>query len=234
MFFNFPKSGIYKAGGPSMERKIVVKGVGKVEARPDWVEVRLSILSFGKVYSEAFDRAQEGLEALKSSFEGIGFKHQDIKTTDFDVSVKRESKKTKTGFYQEVVKGYEIKHNMLISFAFDNKRLSSVLDTIATLISKPSVDVRFTVKDSEKLKDKLLEMAAKDAMRKARVLALSASVRLGKLVSINYSCSDLNFYSDTNFDRCLMPEGESTRHFDMEVNDICITDTVTFEWMMED
>ena len=85
---------------------------------------------------------------------------------------------------------------MLIEFDADNKKLGEILYALAHSVITPEISIEYTVSDPEKHKDELLKNAIKDSKHKAEVLANAADVKLGDIVSIDYSWSEINFVSE--------------------------------------
>ena len=175
--------------------------------------------------------AQEKLEDLYKSLETVGFERKEVKTAGFNVGTKHDYVKDKNGNSVLMFLGYDVEHSLKVSFDFDLKRLSETLNAIYICKAKPNVDIKFTVKDDSGVEE-VLRNATINARRKADILALSSGVKLGKIVSIEYSWQDIELYSDTKyFDK--MPLSKMA-NIEIEPEDIKIEDVVTFIWEIED
>ena len=76
---------------------------------------------------------------------------------------------------------------MKIEFEANNKMLGRVLYTLSKSTSYPSFSISYTVSNPEKYKNKLLENAINNSKEKAIVLANASGVKLGNILSIDYS-----------------------------------------------
>ena len=75
----------------------------------------------------------------------------------------------------------------------------SLLGRVLTELTKCSLPVEFsighTVKDPEAVKTELLAKAVEDSRKKAEVLAAAAGLKLGRIVTIDYSWDELEIYA---------------------------------------
>ncbi|MGB4482777.1 MAG: SIMPL domain-containing protein, partial [bacterium] len=73
--------------------------------------------------------------------------------------------------------------------------------------------------------------AVKNAARKAEVLADAAGVKLGPIIRIDYTWSDI--YIESNLSIRAFMVSESAPDYDFTPEDIEITETVTTVWEIE-
>lgn len=99
----------------------------------------------------------------------------------------------------------------------------------------PSAFYFLCCEDATAINEEMLRSATANAKRKAEVLCDAAGVKLGDLVSINYSWGELNIYSDTNYGlaKDCLADPMTVRAIDIEPDDIDIRDTATFVWEIE-
>ena len=92
----------------------------------------------------------------------------------------------------------------------------------------------YTVKDPEAAKNELLGRAVKDAKAKAAVLADASDVKLKEIQTIDYSWDELDFEVRPMSDMMLRSEkcmeAGGSYDFDIEPDDIEVSDTVTVVW----
>ena len=160
------------------------------------------------------------------------FERKDIKTVVFNVRTKNEYVTDKNGDSVLMFLGYVVEHSLKISFDLDMKKLPETLSVISTSKAKPRVDIAFTLKDDSEIKEEALRNASINARKKAEILAITSGVKLGKLISIDYSWKDIELYSDT---KCYdsMPYISKMASIDIEPDDIKAEDSVTFTWEIE-
>ena len=214
-----------------MPRTITVTGVGSTRVSPDTTVITMVLRSLNKDYAKSVAESAEQLEAVKSALCAVGFRKEDIKTTSFNIITERESVRDENGNYTEKFKGYSCINNIKLEFDFDASRLSDVVATIASSLSDPQINIRFTVRDSESVKNALLTDAAENARKKAEILASASGVSLGLLLSVDYSFRDRELVSRTEY---MMDNGvmamKASRSLDFTPDDISLSDSVTFVW----
>ena len=215
-----------------MSRTITVKGTGSVSLTPDLTVVTMTLDTVDKNYDRAMERSAALLDGLREALAAVGFDKKDLKTSNFNVCTRYEGRQDSKGNYKEVFVGYACVHGLKLEFDFDTKRLSAALSAIAGCVAEPSLNVRFTVRDRDGAADALLQSAAENARHKAEVLAAASGVKLGELLSVNYSWGELNVYSGTDYamERKCMPLMTGCAAMDFEPEDIDLNDTATFVW----
>lgn len=219
-----------------MERTITVKGTGRIHQKPDQTVVGMTLKSKNKEYDKAMECEAEAYNHLCAALGSLGFAAEDIKTTAFDIDADYESyQNRKEGRYVNTFAGYICEHNLELRFDFDTEQLSKVLDVIGkNNTGEPELSIRFTIKDKDATADALLEDAAQNALRKAKVLAEASGVALGQLVSVNYNWDEVDFYSNTRYltgEECLRaPVCGSARSADFTPDDVSLSDSATFVW----
>ncbi len=219
-----------------MERTIIVKGVGSVSVKPDYIVLTLSIEEKDKSYEKAVDGAARKIDLLEDTAQRVGFEKGTLKTISFNVSTQYENVKAKNGTYQRVFAGYGCFYHLKLSFDFDSSQLAAVLTAIADSGANPELNISFTVKDPAKVSEELLASASNNAREKAEILSRAAGVKLGQLIRIDYNWSELNIVSPTRYELedCAMPMmAKSCRAPEIEPDDIDLHDTATFIWEIE-
>ncbi|MDN0045714.1 SIMPL domain-containing protein [Megasphaera hexanoica] len=215
-----------------MTRTITVRGVGKATAKADFVTINMSMKTSDMEYDTAMDRAAEKIDGLSRALKHAGFGADDLKTTKFRVDTAYDTIKDRDGNYKRIFEGFVVHHDVRLQFDFESRRLSQALSAMAACISAPEIEIRFSVKDSEKLKDDILRSAAENARRSAEILCEASGASLGALLSIHYSWDELSIYSSTRFSyesECLSSV-KSVKSIDMEPEDIHAGDSATFVW----
>lgn len=214
-----------------MEKTITVKGTGRISVAPDRATVSFTIRHMKIEYEKAMEGTAEKLSALQDAMEAVGFDRKDLKTSSFRVRTEYESVCDKNGNYKTVFAGYACEQDLKAEFDFEQKRLSAVLAAAAKCISEPSIHIGFSVKDTESVKEALLEKIAADAKKKAEILARASGTEIGELVSIQYQWAEMNIVSPAS---CQL-EGKCMRTADAMTMDITpenidLEDSAAFVW----
>lgn len=222
-----------------MERTIRVTGKGKLKLTPDTVRLRMELNDTEKEYEAVFRKSMEHAEQVKEAFALLGFDKGDLKTIHFEVNTEYEQYQDKrNSSWKRRFVGYKAEHVLKIEFARDRNILGKVLYVVAALPSRPEFRIEYTVKDTEAAKNELLAAAVRDSKVKAQTLTEAAGVKLGEIVTIDYSWGEVEFVSrptsrlmdaDLRFDSL----EEDSYEFDIEPDDIDVQDTVTVVWSLE-
>ena len=220
-------------------KTVTVKGVGKASAPVDTVELSFHIWAKNKDYTKALEAADKKVSELEKALTSAGFEAADFQTAGFHVNTEYESVRDKNGDYRTVFAGYNCSYDQLLRFGFDANRLGEALGAVAESKAQPELQVRFTVREPEKLEKELLRSAAESARIRAEILCAAAGRRLGELQRIDYDVTHLNFYSETGMEMedCMpqMANGamvKAKRSFGaaLRPQDVELSDTAVFVW----
>ena len=219
-----------------MERTIKVTGKGKLSLKPDTIRLRIELVDIEKEYDETIRKSTEHAEIVKESFVSLGFDKTDLKTLSFRVDTEYESyQDKKDNSWKQRFIGYKAVHLLKIEVSRERDILGKVLYMVAKLPAKPEFHLEYTVKDTEAAKNELLAKAVVDSRTKAEVLTTAAGVKLGEILTIDYSWGEIEFVSRSmnRLAEPLMAYGaaeEDSYDFDIEPDDIDVEDTVTVIW----
>lgn len=221
-----------------MERRIKVTGTGKLAVKPDTFRLFLELTGIEHEYSEALDACADVTEELRDVFVRQGFQKDSLKTIHFDISSKYESYRDKHDDWKKRFVGYEYIHRFKIEFPLDNSRLGKILSAIGQSALSPEITIGYTIADPEGAKNELLAKAVSDSRRKAEILSAAAGVKIGTLVTIDYSWQELDVYASGTRGGDGMPLAKAcnfaAEDMDIEPDDIDLTDSVTVIWSISD
>ena len=215
------------------KRTIHIKGMGHAAQIPDQIILSLTLTAQNKEYSAAMTVGSQQVEMLREAIVEAGFKADDLKTVNFNVRSVYEDEEYfegKSKRYRQNFIGFECRHDLKLTFDFNNDKLNKAVDTIAASLSQPKISIAFTVKDTNAFNDKILKSAAKDAQRKAKILCVASGVKLGKLLQMNYSWDELTIRHEV-VNALLAPSEKNS--FDFRPDEIKASDTVDFLWEIE-
>lgn len=217
-----------------MEKTITVRGTGKLSVSPDLITVGLTVRKQDKDYSEAMIGLSKLVDALREGISGIGFEPKELKTSSFNVRTEYESVRDQNGVYRQVFAGYVCEHQLKLDFDFDTDKLSEVLTSISRCIAEPELYVSFSVKDKDAVSDRLLASAAKNAKKRAKLLAEASGAELGELLSITYDWHELSFVSPTRYNGAMMKTRAMAEDCavggGIEPESIDLSDSAVFVW----
>jgi len=213
----------------SQEPYIKIKGVGRIKRAPDTIVLSLDIEEKDACYSDAVEGAAKQLRIMQGNLATVGFKKQDLKTNDFTINPDYEDFRDENGNYTRHFLGYKVNQSLSLSFPLDMETLNKVMSVLAMCVVNPEVRIGFTISDEDGIKKELLKSATQDAIEKANILCEASNVKLGRLLSIDYSWKELCFESTEKYE---VFEAHSAE-FDMQPDDIKISDTVEFIWELK-
>lgn len=216
------------------KRTIHIRGTGHAAQIPDTVVLSLTLTAQNKEYSAAVKVGSQQVDMLREAIVEAGFKADDLKTTNFNVRAiyeNEEYRDSTTKRYRQIFVAFECRHDLKLTFDFDNAKLNAAVDTIAASLAQPKISIAFTIKDVDSFSDKILKSAARDARRKAKILCAALGVNLGKLLEINYSWDVLNINRENIL--CAESAVGAKNSFDFKPDEIKASDTVDFLWEIE-
>lgn len=216
-------------------KTISIKGIGKAKADPDLVIFNISTSVMEKEYSESIDASNRLINKLKQDLESIGFKKEDLKTTNFTtrqtfeyVEVGVISKKQERQF-----KGFNVDHDLKLEFELDDEKVNEVLKCLKNFKRNLQFRIDFSVKNRDAMKKEVIVDATRNARFNAEILAEASSVRLGNLIKIEYNWTEINFNSHAYYDVDMLCCDYESSDIQFTPDSIEIRDTVAFVWEIE-
>lgn len=168
---------------------ITLSGHGEVSAVPDIANVTFSIRKEAKTVKEAQEAVAVVEKGALDSLKANSVEDKDIKTlsASFNPKYEYQQKVCSPGTYcggKQVVVGYEAYENISVKVrnVDDAGKIMQELGALGvTDLSGPN----FSIDDEDVLQAEAREEAIKDAKAKAKVLAKSLGVKLGRVMSFN-------------------------------------------------
>lgn len=184
------------------KKTISVSAEGKLSAVPDIASLTLSVIIEDKdpkkVESENSKKANGIIDFVKS----LGVKSEDIKTSNYSLTPKYyypyDYPRIPCPLESEVISpkpflcppkfsliiGYELNQSISLKIR-DFKIIGSVISGSIEAGANQISGVSFSIEDPDKLKNEAKKLAIESAKEKAKELAKSAGVRLGRVVSFS-------------------------------------------------
>ncbi|MDR0696265.1 MAG: SIMPL domain-containing protein [Christensenellaceae bacterium] len=209
---------------------LIVKGEASLSVRPDLILIRLQLSAVNTDYSKTIDKSNNDLDSLRNALKKVGFTPDTLKTTNFKVTTEYERVNVNNQWIEKFV-GFNCTHDLLLEFDYDITILNRLINAIQNSDTSPKYDIKFSVKDSSKVKEQLIQIAVNDAKTKAKQIESATNISLAHIIKINYTGQDLNFVSQTSYDN-------SQRHgvrlmaksIDIVPLDIICHDHIIIEW----
>ena len=220
-----------------MTRTIKVTGKSNVQATPDYTRISLTISDTLQEYDLCLAKSVEDMNIIVECIKQFGFNRKELKTSSFDISRKTESYRDKHDNWKYRFIGYEYTENLNFTFKNDNERLGKILYALAHLSIIPQINISYFCSDVETIKNQLLELAIKDAKKKAELLTSASGVQLCEILDIDYSWINVSFESDEmKFCQPMALEdccASAAYDVDFEPDDISTSDSVRITFRIE-
>lgn len=173
-----------------------VSGEGRVTAAPDVAEINFSVITQG-VDAQAISKENNSrVDAVIAYLKSQGVEEKDVKTTSYslypqyDYEWCRIAEPYPTKGCTPKISGYQISHSVEATVR-DISRIPAVVSGLTDKKVNNISNVSYTFSEEAKarLTAEARGKAVKDAKEKAKNIAQTAGVRLGKIVSISESSS---------------------------------------------
>lgn len=163
-----------------------VTGQASISVKPDRAIISYSINESKDSYNEAIDAMTNRIDELTQSLMKIGFKKEEIKTSNFNI---RQNRKYRQG--EHVGEEFIASQSLEVKFVHSNKRLLEVLNFTTSAKSTPNVSIAFDLSDDErdKVRAQLIRKAVADARGKADILAAETGYQIKGVKEINYGAN---------------------------------------------
>jgi uncharacterized protein YggE len=160
--------------------QITVTGEGQVEARPDMATVSLGVTTRAATAAEAMAANSVQLALVLEQLRASGIEERDVQTSGLSLSPDWQQPQ---GQATPEITGY-VASNMLTVRVRALDGLGKVLDTAVSDGANTFNGLTFGLQDPEPSMNEARRRAVADAMGRAELLATSAGVKLGRIVSI--------------------------------------------------
>ena len=220
-----------------MTRTIKVTGKSNVQASPDYTRISLTISDTLQEYDLCLAKSVEDMNIIVECIKQFGFDRKELKTSSFDINRKTEGYRDKHDNWKYRFIGYEYTENLNFTFKNDNEKLGRILYALAHLSIIPEINISYFCSDVETIKNQLLELAIKDAKKKAELLTGASGVKLCEILDIDYSWINVTFESDNmKFCQPMALEdccASAAYDVDFEPDDISTSDSVRITFRIE-
>jgi len=214
-----------------MNQTLRVSGTGRMSVKPDTIQLFLTLNDHFSTYEEAIETSALWTDQLKQAFSKKKFKKTELTTLHFSIDSHFENERDPDGQYRQKFSGYRFNHQLSIEFEADHKRLGDALTAIITSAVPVEFNIHYAVKNVKAIKEQLLQKAVSDAADTARLLALSAKVKLGKMLQIHYGKEELIFRQETmRSARFQGQDIQASLSLDIEPGELNFEETVEIIW----
>lgn len=167
-------------------RQFSVSGEGKVAVKPDIATITAGVLTQAGKIGEAQDENTEKSNAVMAFLKQHGIEEKDIKTIGYAISPQYQYFTSPPCLSfpcppqrPPQITGYEVRHTIEIKIR-DFAKADLVLDGVVDAGANEVASLIFSVDNPEQARAEARTQAIQDAEKKARMLARSLGVRLGR------------------------------------------------------
>ena len=163
---------------------IVVEGKSSVKQVPEMITFSINLSVTDTNYTNCTELAIKEIERVQSEFTKNDIDKKLIQTVSYSI---REEREHDPVLRRQVFKGYRATIPVRIKTNTDYSKNDLIFEIIKNNF-KANFTLNFSLspKQIESVKEKLIEMAVKDAKTKALQLAKSADIKLGRVSKIQY------------------------------------------------
>jgi len=176
-----PTAALAHSPSTSAPGVIHVTASANVDVVPDRVSVSAGVQSDGQTAQDAMARNSEQMRNVFLTLAANGIAERDISTTNLNLSPRYDYEQRTNG--QPLLVGYRASNQITI-LSRDLDRTGQLIDALLQAGLNNINGVNFTVSEPETAQAQARAAAIEKAKIKARMMAQSANVRLGRLLSL--------------------------------------------------
>jgi uncharacterized protein len=163
--------------------RITVTGEGSVSVVPDMATVTLGVTSEGATAAAAMAQNSAQLAAVIAQLKSAGIAEKDVQTSGLSLGPRWDNSASSVGKAPKIV-GYVATNSVSVRVrALDH--LGGVLDSVVKNGANTFSGVSFDIAARQPAEDAARKAAVVEALRKARLYADAAGVKLGAIQSIS-------------------------------------------------
>lgn len=163
-------------------RRISVTGTGHVEATPDMATLSLGVTSEADEAAKAMSQTSDAVARILERLTGMGLEQRDVQTERLTLNPVW-SNQPETKPQRSEITGY-VASNIVRVRVRDMEALGGILDAVVADGANAFNGLSFGMQEPDALADEARKQAVADARAKAELLAQTAGVTLGKVISI--------------------------------------------------
>lgn len=153
-----------------------IRGYAEKSYKPNLIKLHIRTQINNEEYEKVLKQEQETFEYLKSEFKSK------LKTLNYQLKPYYEQSHN-DGVHKSTFKGYQLIHDLVVSFKIDMKKLSQAIEFVSKAPHHPSFSVEYTIDNFNR--DELTQLAIQDAFHQAEVITKESKVTLKGIISIN-------------------------------------------------
>ncbi len=175
---------------------ITVYGKGEVYTKPDLAKISFSVKTEAKTVKQAIAANTNKMNDIISVLEQEGISKKDLKTTNFSIYPRYEWQKQAMPVPidgKRILAGYEVSQTLEVKIR-DLDKIGKVIQEATKAGANQIGNLQFLVDKKEEFEKEARNMAIKQAKQKAKDIASSLGIRLGRIVNFSENTNEPVFY----------------------------------------
>lgn len=164
-------------------RQISVSGLGQVAATPDMATITLGVTNEAPEAADAMAATSAAVTQILNRLDGMGLAARDVQTQRFSLNPIWSNRNYDAGKPAKIT-GFQAS-NMVMVRIRDLDKLGDILDAVIADGANNFNGLQFSVQDPKPLIKAARQAAVEDAIERAKVLAQTAGVELGPILSMS-------------------------------------------------
>lgn len=163
---------------------LTAEGTGLVTTTPDIVIVTIGVTTRGESPTAALAENNAEMRSVIEAVTAAGIEDRDITTSGFSISPIYADRRTIDDDDLQPITGFSVSNQVTVRIR-DIAASGDILDQVVAAGANQINSIRFSVAETEALRDEAVAMAIADARRKAELMAEAAGVELVRILSVS-------------------------------------------------
>jgi uncharacterized protein YggE len=186
------------------ETTIAVNGTARVYRKPDYVDMNIGVTTSQKTAGGAQTEASEKMSKVIEAVKKLNLEKSELQTGTVRLWPKYVNRNSGSGEVQEdVLVGYSAEISLRIRTS-DVEAVPRTLDAAIAAGATRIEEVEFGIKEAIEAREEAIRLASQAATRKARVLAESLELRVGRIVTASSTTQQHGWWGRNYGNRMMM------------------------------
>ena len=217
---------------------IMVEGRASRFFKPDQVSMNINFYVKEDSYEKVLKKGVESVEVfIDKILKKFDFTKEDLKTRSFNI---REESRYDIENKKSVFDGFSYSQSASLTFDYDIKRVSEMMEAISKLEIAPRYQINFSLKNLANAKSLVLADAYSKAEEKAKMIALAAGKKLKDCIKVDFRPFEERVISQARMDDAMMSSEVVAKRSTSEAiqniytpSDVEVAETLYCLWITE-
>ena len=217
---------------------IMVEGRASRFFKPDQVSMNINFYVKEDSYEKVLKKGVESVEVfIDKILKKFDFTKEDLKTRSFNI---REESRYDIENKKSVFDGFSYSQSASLTFEYDIKRVSEMMEAISKLEIAPRYQINFSLKNLANAKSLVLADAYSKAEEKAKMIALAAGKKLKDCIKVDFRPFEERVISQARMDDAMMSSEVVAKRSTSEAiqniytpSDVEVAETLYCLWITE-